>query len=193
MLDNLQKYEIVLASNSPRRKELLAGLDLDFQVRVISGIDESYPESLQAMEIPLHIARVKANAYQPTLGERELLITADTIVWTAEGVLGKPKDREDACQMLRLLSGKTHQVITGVCLLSKDKNVSFSVRSEVSFSVLSEEEITYYIDKYRPYDKAGSYGIQEWIGYVGVEAIHGSFYNVMGLPVQRLYKELKQF
>ena len=193
MLENLDKYTLVLASNSPRRKELLAGLDLDFEVRVISGIDESYPESLQALDIPLHIARAKAAAYKDSLGGDELLITADTIVWTSDGVLGKPKDRDEACGMLRMLSGKTHQVITGVCLLTKEKNVCFSVESEVRFSSLSEEEINYYIDKYRPYDKAGSYGIQEWIGYVGVEAIHGSFYNVMGLPVQRLYQELKQF
>lgn len=193
MLENLNKYKIVLASNSPRRKELLGGLELEFQVHVISGIDETYPESLQAIEIPLYIARVKADAYKATMAEDELLITADTIVWTAEGVLGKPQDREDACRMLRLLSGKTHKVITGVCLWASTKNISFSVETEVTFTTLSEEEINYYVEKYSPYDKAGSYGIQEWIGYIGVEAIHGSFYNVMGLPVQRLYQELKRF
>ena len=193
MLENLDPYKIILASNSPRRKELLAGLDLNFEVRVISGIDESYPENLGAGEIPLHIAKAKAQAYLPTMAADELLITADTIVWTFDGVMGKPKDREAAIAMLRALSDHVHQVITGVVITTRERQVAFSTVSEVCFAKLTEEEIAYYVDRYRPYDKAGGYGIQEWIGYVGVQSIHGSFYNVMGLPVQRLYQELKKF
>lgn len=193
MLENLKTYKIVLASNSPRRKELLEGLDLDFEVRVIPDIDESYPDSIDSMEIPLYIAREKAKAYQSSMADDELLITADTIVWTFDGVMGKPKDREEAFHMLRALSDHVHEVITGVCIFTKEKTVGFSVGSAVCFAKLTTEEINYYLDKYKPYDKAGGYGIQEWIGYVGVEAINGSFYNVMGMPVQKLYQELKNF
>lgn len=193
MLKNLEKYRIVLGSASPRRRELLAGLDLDFEVEVIPGIDESYPDTLTAQEIPLYIARKKAEAYVAKMTDGELLITADTIV-SAEGrILGKPSSREDAVDMLRRLSGRRHEVVTGVCISTKEKSVSFSVTSEVCFARIDEEDIVYYVDKYRPFDKAGAYGIQEWIGYVGVENINGSFYNVMGLPVQRLYTELKKF
>ena len=176
MLTNLRKYRIVLGSNSPRRKELLSGLDLEFEVEVIPGIDESYPETLTAEEIPLHIARRKAEAYLEKMTDDELLITA-----------------EEAIEMLNYLSDHVHEVVTGVCLTTKEKSISFSVASAVSFAKLEEDDIIYYVDKYRPFDKAGSYGIQEWIGYIGVEAINGSFYNVMGLPVQRLYQELKKF
>lgn len=193
MLINLQKYRIVLGSASPRRKELLSGLDIDFDVEVIPGIDESYPEELTAHEIPLYIARKKADAYVAKMTDNELLITADTIVATEGHILGKPADRVEAIGMLRRLSGRVHEVVTGVCISTMEKNVSFSVVSKVSFAKIDDEDILYYVDKYRPYDKAGSYGIQEWIGYVGVEAIDGSFYNVMGLPVQRLYQELKKF
>ena len=193
MLINLQKYRIVLGSASPRRKELLSGLDIDFDVEVIPGIDESYPEELTAHEIPLYIARKKADAYVAKMTDNELLITADTIVATEGHILGKPADRVEAIGMLRRLSGRVHEVATGVCISTKEKNVSFSVVSKVSFAKIDDEDIRYYVDKYRPYDKAGSYGIQEWSGYVGVEAIDGSFYNVMGLPVQRLYQELKKF
>lgn len=193
MLRNLQKYRIVLGSASPRRKELLSGLDIDFDVEVIPGIDESYPEELTAHEIPLYIARKKAEAYVAKMTDNELLITADTIVATEGNILGKPADREEAVGMLRRLSGRVHEVVTGVCISTKEKRVSFSVVSKVSFAKIDDEDILYYVDKYRPYDKAGGYGIQEWIGYVGVEAIDGSFYNVMGLPVQRLYQELKKF
>lgn len=193
MLENLKKYKIVLASNSPRRRNLLSGLDIDFEVRVISDIDESYPDSIDSMEIPLYIARSKAEAYKPTMADDELLITADTIVWTFDGVMGKPANREEAYAMLHALSDHVHQVITGVCIMTKDKNVGFSAESAVCFAKLGDEEINYYLDKYKPYDKAGGYGIQEWIGYIGVEAINGSFYNVMGLPVQKLYQELKHF
>lgn len=193
MLNNLEKYRIVLGSNSPRRKELLAGLDLQFEVETIPGIDESYPDTLTSEAIPLYIARKKAEAYLDKMSDNELLITADTIVATYDRILGKPANREEAIEMLRYLSDHVHEVITGVCLTTKDKTVSFSVASAVCFGRLEEEDIIYYVDKYRPFDKAGSYGIQEWIGYIGVEAINGSFYNVMGLPVQRLYQELKNF
>lgn len=162
-------------------------------VKVHDFIDESYPDSIDSMEIPLYIARSKAEAYKPTMADDELLITADTIVWTFDGVMGKPANREEAYAMLHALSDHVHQVITGVCIMTKDKNVGFSVESAVCFAKLGDEEINYYLDKYKPYDKAGGYGIQEWIGYIGVEAINGSFYNVMGLPVQKLYQELKHF
>lgn len=193
MLNNLEKYRIVLGSNSPRRKELLAGLDLQFEVETIPGIDESYPDTLTSEAIPLYIARKKAEAYLDKMSDNELLITADTIVATYDRILGKPANREEAIEMLRYLSDHVHEVITGVCLTTKEKTVSFSVASAVCFAHLEEDDIIYYVDKYRPFDKAGSYGIQEWIGYIGVEAINGSFYNVMGLPVQRLYQELKKF
>ena len=193
MLSNLDKYKIILGSNSPRRKELLAGLDIPFQVKVIPRIEENYPASLQPEDIPVFLSRQKAAPYLPTLNKDELLITADTIVWNNDSIMGKPEGREEAIEMLRSLSGHEHQVVTGVCITTTDKQEAFSVTSAVRFASLSEEEIVYYVDKYKPFDKAGAYGIQEWIGYVGVEGISGSFYNVMGLPVQRLYKELKKF
>ena len=198
MLENLSKYKIVLASNSPRRKELLAGLGLQFEVCTLKGIDESYPDNLKGEEIPKHISMKKAQAYLPTMEEDELLITADTIVYTkdAEGngiVLGKPQDAVEAHAMLRTLSGKTHEVITGVNILTKKKHCIFAVTSEVSFAELTDEEIDYYIENYRPFDKAGAYGIQEWIGFIGVNGLRGSYFNVMGLPVQRLYEELKKW
>lgn len=193
ILPNLSQYKIVLGSNSPRRRELLAGLDIDFEVQTIPGIDESFPETLRPDEVPVYIAKKKAEAYIPSMPADELLITADTIVWTFGEILGKPKDREDAIAMLRKLSGRVHEVITGVCITTKEKTVSFSASSAVCFAGLDEEEIIYYVDKYRPFDKAGSYGIQEWIGYVAVEAINGSFYNVMGLPIHQLYAKLRDF
>ena len=190
---NIQNYHIILGSNSPRRRELLAGLDLDFEVKVIPGLEEHYPPTLQPEEIPVFLARQKAEAYIPTLLDKALLITADTIVWNQNKVIGKPKDREDAIQMLQSLSGHEHHVVTGVCLTTTEKQKAFSVVSTVKFAALTDEEISYYVDKYHPFDKAGAYGIQEWIGYIGVESINGSFYNVMGLPIQRLYQELKKF
>lgn len=193
MLENLAAYRIILGSNSPRRRELLAGLDLSFDVHVIPGLEENYPDSLQPQEIPVFLSKQKAEAYLPTLEDQVLLITADTIVWNETEVIGKPKDREDAIRMLRSLSGHEHQVVTGVCLTTTKKQETFSVVSSVRFASLTDEEIIYYVDKYKPFDKAGAYGIQEWIGYVGVESISESFYNVMGLPVQRLYQELKRF
>lgn len=193
MLENLAAYRIILGSNSPRRRELLAGLGLSFDVHVIPGLEENYPDSLQPQEIPVFLSKQKAEAYLPTLEDQVLLITADTIVWNETEVIGKPKDREEAIRMLRSLSGHEHQVVTGVCLTTTKKQETFSVVSSVRFASLTDEEIIYYVDKYKPFDKAGAYGIQEWIGYVGVESISGSFYNVMGLPVQRLYQELKRF
>ena len=193
MLENLAAYRIILGSNSPRWRELLAGLDLSFDVHVIPGLEENYPDSLQPQEIPVFLSKQKAEAYLSTLEDQVLLITADTIVWNETEVIGKPKDREDAIRMLRSLSRHEHQVVTGVCLTTTKKQETFSVVSSVRFASLTDEEIIYYVDKYKPFDKAGAYGIQEWIGYVGVESISGSFYNVMGLPVQRLYQELKRF
>ena len=190
MLDNLKKFNIVLASNSPRRKELMSGLGVDYVVKTLPDVDESYPDTLQGEEIPAYISREKAEAYQSMIEPDELLITADTIVWMNGEVLGKPKDREDAIRMLRKLSGASHQVITGVCLTTKGWQNSFTVTTDVTFAVLSEEEIVYYVDKYSPMDKAGAYGVQEWIGFIGVESISGSYYNVMGLPVQKMYREL---
>lgn len=193
MLANLKKYKIILGSNSPRRKALLAGLDIDFEVKIIPGIDESYPLSLPCDEVPLFIAEKKAEAFIKELNDNELLITADTVVVIDKQTVGKPKDKADAKNILGLLSGREHRVITGVCIVTKEKSNRFSVTSTVSFAELSPEEINYYLDKYHPYDKAGAYGIQEWIGYIAVESITGSFYNVMGLPVQRLYRELQLF
>lgn len=190
LLDNLKKYKVILASNSPRRKELLAGLGVEYEVRTLPDVDESYPEALQGADIPSYIAKEKADAYRAVMKPGELVITADTIVWLEGKVLGKPKDREEALQMLRDMSGRTHEVFTGVCITTTEWQHRFTARTEVRFCELSEEEIVHYVDKYRPMDKAGAYGVQEWIGFIGVEHISGSYYNIMGLPVQRLYKEL---
>lgn len=190
MLDNLKKYKVILASNSPRRKELLAGLGVDYEVRTLPDVDESYPETLQGADIPLYIAKEKADAYVVMMQLGELMITADTIVWLDGKVLGKPRDREDALQMLRTMSGRTHEVFTGVCITTTDWQRSFTAQTEVRFATLSEEEIAYYVDNFQPMDKAGAYGVQEWIGFIGVENISGSYYNIMGLPVQKLYREL---
>ena len=183
----------ILASNSPRRKELLAGLGLDFEVRVIDGIDESYPASLPTAEVAKYIAEKKAQAYRATMAPDELIITADTVVIVGPEILGKPHDEADAVRMLRAISGRTHQVTTGVCLLTSTKQRSFSVTTDVTFKELTDAEIHHYVSKYRPFDKAGAYGIQEWIGYIGVTGLNGSYYNVMGLPVQRIYTELTHF
>jgi septum formation protein len=188
----LENYRIILASNSPRRQDLLKGLELNFEVITIPGLDESYPETLRGEEIPLFLARKKGEAYSSYLQDNTMIITADTIVWFENKVLGKPEGREDAIRMLQMLSGKTHQVFTGVCVKTARKEVAFCAVSDVRFARLTGEEIEFYVDKYQPYDKAGSYGVQEWIGYIGVEYISGSFYNIMGLPVQRLYTELKK-
>lgn len=192
MLENLAKYNIILASNSPRRKELMTGLGVDYTVKTLPDIDESFPDTLVGEEIPLHIAKGKADAYKELIQPDELIITADTIVWLDGEVLGKPVDEADATAMLRNLSGKKHQVITGVCLTTQEWQRSFAAVSDVTFATLDEAEIAYYVKNYRPMDKAGAYGIQEWIGYIGVESISGSYFNVMGLPIQRLYRELKK-
>lgn len=192
MLKNLSKYHIILASKSPRRRELLAGLGIEFETRVIPGIAEDYPQGLTGEEIPQYISREKANAYRDSLKGDDLLITADTIVYVNGKVLGKPHNEEEAHRMLSLLSGKTHQVVTGVSLTTQQMQQTFAVVTDVTFAALTDEEIDYYISHYAPFDKAGAYGIQEWIGYIGVIRIEGSFYNVMGLPVQRLYTELKK-
>ena len=189
-MDNLKKYKVILASNSPRRKELLAGLGVDYEVRTLPDVDESYPETLQGADIPLYIAKEKADAYVAMMQPGELMITADTIVWLDDKVLGKPWDREDALQMLRTMSGRTHEVFTGVCITTTDWQRSFTAQTEVRFATLSEDEIIYYVDNFKPMDKAGAYGVQEWIGFIGVENISGSYYNITGLPVQKLYREL---
>lgn len=190
MLDNLEKYKVILASGSPRRRELMAGLGVNYEVRILPDVDESYPDTLQGEEIPLYIAKEKADAYIPMMQPDELIITADTIVWLDGKVLGKPRDREDALQMLRTMSGRTHEVFTGVCITTTDWQRSFTAQTEVRSATLSEDEIIYYVDNFKPMDKAGAYGVQEWIGFIGVENISGSYYNIMGLPVQRLYREL---
>lgn len=192
MLDNLKKYKIILASNSPRRKELMSGLGVDYIVRTLPDVDESYPSTLVGAEIPKYIACQKADAYRTMIQPGELLITADTIVWLDGQVLGKPQGKEGAIEMLRTLSGKSHQVFTGVCLTTTEWQKSFTAASDVTFDVLTEDEIQYYVELYQPMDKAGSYGVQEWIGYIGVKSISGSFYNIMGLPIQKLYGELKK-
>jgi septum formation protein len=184
---------IILASNSPRRRELLAGLGYTYEVRVLKDIDESYPESLQGSEVASYISRVKADAYRATMAEDELVITADTIVCLDDKVLGKPADEAEAVAMLRSLSGRAHQVYTGVTIVTSETSSTFVSRSDVTFTTLTDEEIHHYVNHYRPMDKAGAYGIQEWIGYIGVERIEGSYFNVMGLPVQRLYTELKKY
>lgn len=180
--------KIILASNSPRRKELLGGLGVDFEVRVMKGVDEAYPDTLPAKDVAEYISREKASVYD--VADDELLITADTVVIVGDDILGKPKDADDAHRMLREISGRTHQVVTGVCLTTAKEQRSFSVVTDVTFKQLSDEEIDFYIRNHRPYDKAGAYGIQEWIGYIGVTGLNGSYYNVMGFPVQRVYEEL---
>lgn len=193
MLENLNKYEIVLASNSPRRKELLQRMGVNFKVRTLFGIDESYPDSLRGEDIVCYISRNKAKAYQSSMAPNELLITADTIVYVDGEVMGKPKNAEQAKEMLHKLSGKTHQVITGVTIVTAKRTENFGVTSQVKFTNITDEEINFYVDNYLPFDKAGAYGIQEWMGIVAVEEIKGSYFNVVGLPVQRLYQKLKTF
>lgn len=182
--------KLLLASNSPRRRELLGGLDIPMEVVRLKDIDETHPKDLKGGDIPLHIARLKMSAYDMALADGEVLVTADTIVWCDGEEMGKPKDRADAIRMLGKLSGRTHQVYTGVCLKSNCDEQSFVCGTDVTFAQLTAEQIEYYVDHYRPFDKAGAYGIQEWIGYVGVERLEGSYFNVMGLPVQRLYNAL---
>ena len=192
LLQNIDKYKIILASQSPRRIELLNGLNIKFEVQVLD-VNEDFPAQMVGVDIPMYLAEKKANAYKHIMDEHTMIITADTIVWHEGKVLGKPVDDTDARRMLRALSGKTHQVITGVCISTLQRRKVFHVISDVRFARLTEAEIEYYLHNFKPYDKAGSYGVQEWIGFVGVEHINGSYFNVMGLPVQRLYNELKRW
>lgn len=186
-------YNIILASNSPRRKELLAGLGVKFDVRLIADIDETYPDNIKSHDVAEYIAKKKADAYKQSIASNELIITADTIVILGDEIFGKPLNDDDAYAMLQKLSGKTHQVITGVCLLTKNEQRVFRVTTDVTFKELEMEEIKYYVDNYKPFDKAGAYGIQEWIGYIGVTSLNGSYFNVVGFPVQRIYTELQKF
>lgn len=193
MLYNLNKYKILLASKSPRRRELLQLLRVPFKIVSIGGIDESFPDTVPLIDVPQYVSSKKADIYQEHIKDNELVITADTMVICGDKIMGKPKDTEEAVKMLLYLSGKTHQVSTGVTISTKARRTSFTVVSDVTFTDISEEEARYYVENYMPLDKAGAYGIQEWIGAVAVSSINGSFYNVMGLPVNRLYQELKLF
>ena len=193
MLDNLKNYRIILASNSPRRRELLSGLGITFEVHVLPDIEENYPVDLPVADIAEYIACEKASAYAQIMTADQLVITADTVVIVGNEVLGKPVDAADARRMLQLLSHRTHQVVTGVCLSTLCRQRHFSVTTDVTFKELTDDEIDYYITTCQPFDKAGAYGVQEWIGYIGVTSLHGSYFNVMGLPVQRIYNELKTF
>ncbi len=190
MLDHLKKYDIVLGSASPRRKELLQMLNFPFRVEV-SNADETIPSTIRPIDIAKYLAQTKADAY--TLGENMLLITADTVVLSKDKIYGKPKDRQEAIEMLLELSGKKHEVITGVCIKNREKKKLFHSKTKVEFCSLSQTEIEYYVDNYQPFDKAGAYGIQEWIGYIGIKKIKGSYYNVMGLPTDKIYKKLLSF
>jgi septum formation protein len=190
--DLLKSYRIILASRSPRRQQLLKELGLKFDT-VIRDYEETFPEGLNGEEIARFVAHSKAVSFRNEIAENEIVITADTIVWCNNQVLGKPVDKQDAVRILNEISGNTHEVITGVSLFSKHKEVTFSDSTKVTFEVFSEEDIHYYIDKCKPFDKAGAYGIQEWIGITACSRIEGSYFNVVGLPVQRLYKELQEF
>lgn len=192
-LDILKDYNIILGSNSLRRHELLKALDITFTISANYKYDETYPESMRLLDVPAYLAEHKSDKYPELLGEKDILITADTLVVCNNELWGKPKDRDDAIRMLTKMSDNKHEVLTGVCLRSLDKRRTFAVSTYVYFHRLEKSEIEYYVDKYQPYDKAGAYGVQEWIGYIGIERIEGSYYNVMGLPVQRLYAELMEF
>ena len=192
MLENLNKYTIVLASKSPRRKQLLQEIGIPFSVETID-VDEVYPEDLPVEEVAAYLAKLKATPFINNIDDQKLIITSDTIVCVDNQILGKPTGYEEAFEMLRLLSGRSHQVMTGVNLFSQSKSISFTTTTTVHFKVLSKEEIGYYLDNFKPYDKAGAYGIQEWIGHIAVKRIDGSYFNVMGLPIQRLYEELRKF
>jgi septum formation protein len=189
--DKLKEYHIILGSGSPRRQYLLNELGFDFEVRVNSELEEAYPDGLASKEIPVYLAELKARAIMKHIPSKTLVITADTIVWLDDKVINKPRDRTDAIRMLRKLSGNMHEVLTGVCIRSSIEMRSFHASSLVWFTNLTDDEILYYVDHHRPFDKAGAYGIQDWIGYIGIEKIEGSYFNVMGLPIQKLYHELK--
>lgn len=192
MHTKLSTLHIILASKSPRRQQLLKDIGVDFEIR-LKEVDEVYPSELKGKEVALFLSELKAKAFRNDLQTNEILLTSDTIVCLGEKILGKPTNKQHAIAMLGELSGKKHEVITAVTLTSVSKQHSFAVSTEVYFKPLTIEEITYYIDNYKPYDKAGSYGIQEWIGYIGIEKIVGSYFNVMGLPVKEVYEELIKF
>lgn len=188
----LKNHKIILASKSPRRQHLLSGMDIPFTID-IKEVEENYPSHLKGSEIALFLAELKASAFQDSIDDNSIVITADTIVWINDTALTKPKDFNDGVEILKTLSGNMHEVITGVCLKSKHKSTSFYALTKVFFKHLSQEEIEYYMNTYKPYDKAGAYGAQEWIGYVAIERIEGSYFNVMGLPTRLLYNELVKF
>lgn len=192
-LDKLKRYRIILASASPRRKELLSKLDIGFTVKTLYDVDESFPASLPVVQVPQYISRKKADAYRQEMQDNDMVITADTVVAVGRRILGKPKSAEEARVMLKLLSDRYHRVVTGVTIMTAKRTETFATVSRVRFTRLNDEEIDYYISKYKPFDKAGAYGIQEWIGMVGITELNGSYFNVMGLPVQRLYAKLKEF
>lgn len=192
MLSNLADKKIILASKSPRRQELLKGLGLDFEIRT-KDVDETFPSTLEPLKVPAFLAEKKADAFFAELNQNEILITSDTLVFIENEILEKPLSFEDAQKMLRKISGKTHTVITAVCISTLNKRVVFSDQTNVTFSNLTNDEIDFYITNYKPYDKAGSYGAQDWIGLVGIKKLEGSYFTVMGLPVHRLYQELKEF
>ncbi len=191
--EKLRPYRLLLASQSPRRRELISGCGLPFEVAPRYDCEEIYPADLAAEEVPLYLSQLKSRAYPAPLGEKEILLTADTVVILDGEVLGKPRNREDALCMLRRLGGRRHTVVSGVTLRSPHRMRTFDARTSVWLRQLEEEEIAYYVDTFHPFDKAGSYGIQEWIGYAAIERIEGSFYNVMGLPIQKVYTELNKF
>jgi septum formation protein len=192
VVDEINRHRIILASRSPRRQQLLNELGLHFEV-VLKDWTEYYPPDLKGAEIALHVATEKAKTFQSEIKDNEIVLTADTIVWCNNRVLDKPSSRSDALRILRQISGNTHEVITAVCLLSASNQVSFCSSTKVTFSELSEEELNYYINNFKPYDKAGAYGIQEWIGIAACSSIEGSYFNVMGLPVEQVYHELQKF
>ncbi len=192
LFDRLNNKRIILGSKSPRRKYLLEELGIQFEVRT-KNVNEDFSNNLKAQEIPLYLSEKKSKAFENELQDNEIVITADTVVWINEKALNKPESRENAIEMLNLLSGKQHQVFTGVCIRSKSNSLSFYVETKVKFKTLSSEEISYYVDKYQPFDKAGSYGVQEFLGYIAIESIEGSYYNVMGLPIKELYEALEKF
>lgn len=189
-LERLNKYDIILASKSPRRQQLLEGIGIRFRTVNHEEMDEIYPSVLKREEIPLYLAKAKSMHYSSVIHPDSILITADTIVWLKNEVIGKPSDAEDAVLMLMKLSGQMHEVFTGVCVKYHTQEIVFHASTKVYFRKLSEEEIRYYVSHYKPFDKAGAYGVQEWIGYIAVEGIEGSYYNVMGLPIKQLYCEL---
>ena len=192
MLHHLVSKNIILASKSPRRQDLLKGLDIEFSIQT-KDIEELYPEDMPSQEVPAYLSKLKASAFEQELSENDILITSDTIVILGDEILEKPKSEKEAKEMIAKMSGKTHTVVTGVAITSSSKQVVFSDHTQVTFCDLSAEEITYYIEKYQPFDKAGSYGVQEWIGYVAIHKLEGSYFTVMGLPLHRLYEELKKF